>query len=382
MTDKIIITKLHFDEVVVPTHEGAINSSSLPKPLHRQPVDGKKAWGVQFDELPKLIVTMTLSNGVVGYGEFYRDHDWPTVKNIAQGLIGLAIDDLTLQALPIGLCREHYGFECVIWDAYAKCKGMRVVDLLGGPIRTKVEVSAWSSHRTLEDIGPVAKRFQDMGYKVLKLKADLEDNVPELCARIKEAAPGLKLIFDPNMRWKNLGYVRPLARALEEVGNVLLLEDPMPHWMLMQGADLRKFTSIPIVLHVSPPYEQEGQAIHDAINALMHGAVDGFNFNAGLDSFRQLDGIAAAAGVNCWHGSEIDLGILEAMFIHNACAAKSCVWPSDIFGRLLRQHDLLRTPHRIDAPYAYLPEGPGLGVEVDREAIERYKIGEYTVTQD
>ncbi|MEM7151421.1 MAG: mandelate racemase/muconate lactonizing enzyme family protein [Myxococcota bacterium] len=375
-----IIEKFHFDEVVVPCHPGSINSEGLDKALHRQPVAGKKAWGIQFFELRKLILRVELSNGVVGVGEFYRDHNWGKVKGMAEILIGRDINELSLQALPIGECREYFGFECALYDTVAKHRGMRVVDLIGGPVREHVAVSAWSSHRTVEDIGPLAGRYHEMGYDVIKLKSDLEDDVVRWCEEIKKHAPGMRVIFDPNARWKNAGYVRERLRGLERVGNVMLLEDPLPHWMYHEYAELRRFSSIPIVLHVSPPYTEEGQSVHDAINAIKHGSIDGFNFNAGVDSFKQLTGVASAAGVNCWHGSEIDLGVLEAMFIHNAIAAKCCVWPSDIFGRLLREHDLLKTPLRIEAPYAYLPEGPGLGVEVDRDAIERYKTGEWSLS--
>jgi muconate cycloisomerase len=239
---------------------------------------------------------------------------------------------------------------------------------------------AWSSHRTIEDIGPLAAKYQEMGYETIKMKADLEDPVVEWCQEIKRHAGGMQVVFDPNGRWLNAGYVRKLLRGLEQVGNVLLLEDPMPHWMYHEYAELRRFTAVPIVLHVSPPYIEEGQSIHDAINAIKHGSVDGFNFNAGIDSFKRLDSVAAAAGMNSWHGSEIDLGVLEAMFVHNAIAAKSCVWPSDIFGRLLREHDLLKRPLRLEPPFAYLPEGPGLGVELDYDAVDRYKTGEWKLT--
>jgi len=87
-----------------------------------------------------------------------------------------------------------------------------------------------------------------------------------------------------------------------------------------------------------------------------------------------LDHIAAGAGMQCWHGSEIDFGILEAMYIHSAAAAESCEWPSDIFGRLIREHDLLKTPLKIEPPFAYIPTGKGLGVEVDMDAINNYQI--------
>lgn len=373
------IEKMKFHEVVVPCHEGAINSKGLDKPLHRQSVRGKKEWGIQFDELHKLLVEVELSNGVVGIGEFYRDHHWERVKGMAGMLIGQPIEHLPLQALPIGRSREYYGFECAMYDTFARFKGLRVVDLIGGPVRDKVKVGAWSSHRTVDDMGRIAAKFAAQGYDNIKLKADLDDPVDDWCRVIKEVAPRMTVIFDPNARWKNTGYVKERIRKLEPIGNVLLLEDPLPHWMYHGFRELRGFTSIPIVMHVSPPYTEEGQSVHDAINAIKLDAIDGFNFNAGIDSFKQLDSIAAAAGVNCWHGSEIDLGVLEAMFVHNAIAAKSCVWPSDIFGRMLRGHDLLKRPLRIEPPYAYLPEGPGLGVEVDFDALEKYKVSEWTI---
>lgn len=375
-----IIKKLMFHEVIVPCHEGAINSKGMDKPLHRQPVRGKKEWGIQFDELHKLLVEVELSNGIVGIGEFYRDHNWNNIKGMAANLIGLEINNISLQSLPIGKSREYYGFECAIYDTFAKYKELRVVDLIGGPVRERVKVGAWSSHRTVKEMGEIAGKFRKMGYDNIKLKADLDDPVDQWCMAIKEAAPEMTIIFDPNMRWKNTGYAKEKIRKLEKIGNVLLLEDPLPHWMYHGFRELRSFTFLPLVLHVSPPYTEEGQSVHDAINALKLDAVDGFNFNAGIDSFKQLDSIASAAGINCWHGSEIDLGVLEAMFIHNAIAAKSCIWPSDIFGRLLRSHDLLKNPLRIEPPFAYLPEGVGLGVSLDFNAIDKFKTSEWSIT--
>ncbi|MCP4563050.1 MAG: mandelate racemase [Bosea sp.] len=375
------IVSFQFDEVVVPAHPGVINSDSLAKPLHMLPVGGKASWSVQFDELPKLIVRMTLKNGVVGIGEFYRDHEWPRIEAICANLLGQSVFDLPLQDLPLPLCREYDGFECVIWDAYAKTLGVPMHRLLGGAIRDRVNVSAWSSHRTQDEVGPWVKRYFEQGYKVIKFKCDLEDDVAGWCARIKEYAPGMKVIFDPNQRWENSGNARPIIRELEKVGNVLLLEDPLPRWMLQDFAELRRFSSIPIVLHVSLPYVYQGQRPHDAINAIAHGAVDGFNFNCGLAKFQTLDHIASTAGVYCWHGSEVDLGILEAMYVHQAAAAKSCVWPSDIFGRMIRSHDLLARPLAFEPPHVRIPdEGPGLGITLDEAAIARFRVGGRTIS--
>ena len=210
----------------------------------------------------------------------------------------------------------------------------------------------------------------------MKFKCDLDDDVVAWCKVIAEATPNMKVILDPNERWNHLFEAKKRADELQKIGNVLCLEDPIPRWKLSEYKALRDYTSIPIVLHVSLPYILHGQRVKDSIQAIQQEAIDGFNFNCGLANFQKLDHIASTAEIPCWHGSEIDLGILEAMYVHSAAAALSCTWPSDIFGRSLREHDLLKEPLKMEAPYVHLPKGTGLGVEPDMHIIEKYKINQ------
>ncbi len=370
----MIIKKITAFEVVVPAHEGVIESKGIDKPLHKLPVGASAGWSVQFDQLPKLILKLELSNGVVGWGELYRDHNWKVVEDIVKILLGTGIKKLTLQKLPFNFCREYDGFECAIWDAYARMQDMRVVDLLGGAVKDKVKIGAWSSHRRLEEIGPLARKYYDQGYDCIKFKTDLEDDVESWCKEIALVSKDMQVILDPNERWLYPGEVRKRADQLARIGNVLCLEDPLPRWMLSEYALLRNYSSVPIVLHVSLPYILHGQRVTDAIKAIQVGAVDGFNFNGGLANFQKLDHIATAAGLPCWHGSEIDFGILEAMYVHSGAAAESCIWPSDIFGRMIREHDLLQSPLKMTPPFVHLPDGPGLGIDPDEKAIAHYSI--------
>jgi len=371
---KILAINAH--EVVVPTHPEAIESKGMNKPLHKLPVGTKDAWSVQFDELSKIILKMELEDGIIGWGELYRGHNWDTVDGIAESLIGQDINTFTLQSLPFHYSREYDGFECAIWDAYAKAHGLRVVDLLGGPVREKVKVGAWSGHRRLEDVGGLALKYSKQGYDCLKLKCDLTDDVVGQCREIKEAVPSMSVIFDPNERWENAGETRKRIYELQQIGNMLCLEDPIPRWKLNEFAKLRTYGSIPIALHISLAYQQHGQSIENAIEAIQAEAVDGFNFNCGLADFQRLDHVASAVGLPCWHGSEVDLGILEAMYVHSGAAAKSCVWPSDIFGRMIRSHDLLQKPLKFTPPFVELPEGLGLGIEPDEDAIKKYQVNQ------
>jgi muconate cycloisomerase len=367
------IVRIIATEVIVPAKPGSINSPLLDRPLHKLESGGQKAWTKQFDEFPKLILQLELENGVIGLGECYRDHDWRIVENIIQTLLGQPISALKRQALPIAICREYDGFECAIWDAFARTHQLPLVDLLGGALRHEILVSAWTGHRTVDEMGDIARRFAAEGYMCWKLKCDLEDDVISWCSEIARAAPNLKVILDPNERWERPDEAKRRLRELEKIGNVLCLEDPIPHWLMDEYSDLRRFSSIPIVRHVSLPYMAHGQRVHDAIVAIQKRAVDGFNFNGGLAKFHQLAQIAAGAELPFWHGSEVDLGILEAMYIHQCAAAESCTLPSDIFGRMVRSHDLLQTPLTFHPPYVTLPDGIGLGIELDPAAVAAYQ---------
>jgi len=104
------INKITIHEVMVPAHPGAIESEGMNKPLHKLSVGTKDAWTVQFDELSKGLIRMELEDGIIGWGELYRDHNWETVDSIAESIIGKNINSFTLQSLPFHFCREYDGF--------------------------------------------------------------------------------------------------------------------------------------------------------------------------------------------------------------------------------------------------------------------------------
>ena len=373
------IFKINLYEVVVPAKKGTIESSEINKPLHKLSQGTEMGWSIQFDELSKILISIELANGVIGWGECYRGNSIRAVKQVAQKFVGMPIEKIIRQQLPIPYTRIYDGFECALWDCFARLKNVRVVDLLGGPVREKIKVGSWSSHRTTTEVGEIASNFATLGYDCIKFKTDLEDDVAGWATAIKSAAPDMKIIFDPNERWTSSTEVKTRIDALKEIGNTLCIEDPISRWKIEEYTHIRSYSPIPIVLHVSLPYVDHGQRVHDAIRAIQHQAIDGFNFNCGFAHFQKLDHIASAAELPCWHGSEIDLGIMEAMYLHSCAAAHSCEWPSDIFGTLIRSHDLLKQSLRIEPPFAFLPEGVGLGVEPDLEAINEYLISQIEI---
>src|SRR5581483_306719 len=92
-------------------------------------------------------------------------------------------------------------------------------------------------------------------------------------------------------------------------------------------------------------------------------------------AFVELANLAGLDGKACWHGSEVDCGILEVSALHACAAAPACTIPSDLFGELVRVDDLIEPGIRFELGNALVPQGPGLGVELDREALARHRIG-------
>lgn len=94
--------------------------------------------------------------------------------------------------------------------------------------------------------------------------------------------------------------------------------------------------------------------------------------SGGLRCTGQIAGIAAAAGVPCHAGTAIEGPIGTAAALHLACTAPAVTYGSELFGPLLMREELLAEPLRYADGVLHLPNGPGLGVELDPVAVARF----------
>jgi L-alanine-DL-glutamate epimerase-like enolase superfamily enzyme len=110
--------------------------------------------------------------------------------------------------------------------------------------------------------------------------------------------------------------------------------------------------------------------------AAKSGACDSFNLSdSHFRGFVRNAYVAEVAGTPVWHGSAAELGIRDTAYLHAAAATRSCTIPSDIIC-FLREDDLLLQPlmKSISNGYADVPRGPGLGVELNDDAVRRYQV--------
>lgn len=91
--------------------------------------------------------------------------------------------------------------------------------------------------------------------------------------------------------------------------------------------------------------------------------------SGGLRTTRAIAEIAAAAGVPCYSGTSIETGLGTAASLQLACACPAVTFGSELFGPLLMSAQLLTTPLRYHDGELHLPDGPGLGVELDPDVV-------------
>jgi muconate cycloisomerase len=369
------IASIKATEVIVPAKPGSLNSDMV---LDKDTAFAKKfmtgeSW-TEFANQPKWIIEITLQNGLRGVGETYRSASPDLIKASMDMFVGQDILKLNWRRLPVDDQRIYEAFECAVLDLVGKLLRVPVYQLLGGSYRERIDCMGWTGRRTPEDAAQKAFEAMQKGHKVFKFKCSDEDPVRLWTEEIrKRCGDGIKVLLDPNQRWNDVETTLRLMEGVEPE-MMLGLEDPVLHEDIEGFQYLKKHLGVPMYRHISLPYTQD---IRDMIAFVRADAVDGYNFNGSAFNSVLLAEVAHLEGKPCWRGSEVDLGISETMGLHIAAASINCTIPSDIFGELVREDDLIVDPIDFQHGAALVPQGDGLGITLDLAAVEKYKTGQY-----
>jgi len=372
------ITSTDIWTVVVPTILGRVQSAKF----------GPSGW----DEVPKHIIRVHTDEGLYGLGETGRGCPLENVQKMAKQIEGLDPRQMILQQLPATESLDkkpttHYdpnrwwegaaggpgwsGYEALemaMLDLLGKHYGQPAHWFLGGAVRDRVPADYWISIQTPEEAAANARLAVQRGFKGMKLKCTADEVLVERCRAIWEAAgPHFELTIDPNTRFWRLNEALDMAKELVKYGKVKVFEDPMAKWNLDWYRMFRQHGIVPVALHLGDP--------NDIISAIKAEAVDYLNLGGGMVQFVRNAAIAHAAGIPCWHGSGVDLGIMEMSYLHASAAARNCILGSDFVGSWTRVDDLVVEGIQFEDGYALVPDKPGLGCELDMAALEKYRIG-------
>ena len=359
------ITSLDIWTVVVPT---------IPGRVHSPEYVAETGW----DQMPKQILRLNTDSELTGIGETGRGVDVATVADGAAHLLGRDPESVCLRSifaepadgteemLTVGEGHAVYdAFEMAILDLVGHIRGLPAHELLGGAVRNRVRADYWMGHQTPEDGKRTVERALEHGFKGVKIKCRIEEPMVERLQAMRDIA-GLefKVTVDPNERFRTAEQTIELAAQLAPLGNVEVFEDPIPKTDMEGYVQIHEAIDLPVAMHLG------GSA--RVLEVIKAGVVDCLNLNGGPVAFMRDAAVAAAGGFRCWHGSGNDLGIIDTSYVHCAALAPNCTMASDFVGSWTREDDLILEPIPFEDGFVPVPTRPGLGCELDTEALARY----------
>ena len=233
------------------------------------------------------------------------------------------------------------GYDIALLDLIGKATGLPLYRFFGGKFQDRVLVDYWIGRMGPEASAAAAKRASELGFHGIKIKCTIDDgNAADRVHAMHEA-----------------------AREIEAYD--IVFEDPIPKDSIEDYRRLKEETPILIAPHLQNPRQ--------VIEMVYLEAVDGINVAPSDWGFLDMARIAAAADIPVWQASNVDLGIFDVFRLHASAATPNCTLGSDLCGNFVHEHSLLAEPLVHDG-YAAVPEKPGLGVELDEEAVQRYAL--------
>ena len=256
------------------------------------------------------------------------------------------------------------GLQMALFDVVGKILELPVHQLLGSKVRDWTPISWWSAYASPELWAAEAADAVANGYTSFKNKPrPWHDIVAQVDAISKVVPPHFHLDLDPNGSWENAANAVPLMKRLEQNKNVAMFETPIPQYDILGNRQIRQSVDRPIAMHFGVP----------AFTTVVREEVcDGFVVGGGQSEVMRQGQLAAEVSMPFWL-QIVGNGLTTTWGAHLGSVLTHARWPS-ISCINLYSHHLLTEPIQIVNGHQHVPDSPGLGVEVDQEAVERFRI--------
>jgi L-alanine-DL-glutamate epimerase-like enolase superfamily enzyme len=267
------------------------------------------------------------------------------------------------------------GVDIALWDIAGKAAGVPVFKLLGGPVRTRVRAYASGGHGWLGEIGDQFLGYVEKGFRACKMRVGGKDHpkmVAGSTARVKEAreavGPDVEIMLDAHGS-TGVAAATKLCRAVEEY-DVTWYEEPVIFHDYQGLAEVRRASSVPVA---------SGENLFTRFQfrdlALARGADIWQPDAAVAGGITEMLRIAALAST-----FEFQLAphVWGSAFLWAASLQLAAALPNYYileFGQTYSPllYELIDYPVKVEQDgHVEIPQGPGLGVQIDPEAERRW----------
>jgi muconate cycloisomerase len=344
-----------------------------------------------------VMVRLEAENGAVGWGEMSDLSHLPLyelrLEALEQALSSMlagqdaanlaALEELVLRFFPneghkysrAGLVRQ--GVDLAAHDLVARAQGLSVAALVGGRLRDRFKVcypifrmtSLAAVAPNLDQMGNALERGFDLFrvYVGRDLAAD-ERFFEQAAERFGDRVRYKSLDFSNLLPWRRS---LPWAERLAERAHFTLIESPALENDDDGLREFRRRSRWPVSEHVNH--------LQHAWHLLHAGLVDILNVSpyvvGGLRPALRIIGLAEAAQASVLLGTTQELDLGTAALAQLGASARVLDYASDCTGPELYTQRVVRAPLRYSGGELIVPDGPGLGVDVDEDRLARFAAG-------
>lgn len=334
---------------------------------------------VGTEKATSLIFKVMTDEGIVGWGEMN-----PIISSkLTQAILDDYIKPLVIGKSPFDLkkiMREFSpiynphintksfltGVEMACWDIMGKALGKPIYELLGGKVRDEIEIAYALGILDIEQTKEKISQIKEEGFRTLKTKGG-KDVVSDI-----KRAEAMRLAGGPDFEFRvdmNQAYNTPEAlhylRSVEDYG-LQFIEQPIIVNHLDDFKSLRERTRVPMGMN------EDCYIPNNLLEAIKRGCIDVAVVDleplGGITELSRLQSIAEESHLPLAHHCGWDMGVKLSAILHSTSTMASFTYPMDST-YMAHSDDILTERIKVENGCYLIPDGPGLGVEVDEEKI-------------
>jgi len=353
-----------------------------------------------------IVLRLDLENGVSGWGESQPIATWGGDHGSKYGeppaIAAVALREILLPAIighdaaRLDLLHEHMNrvlrghpyakaaIDVAALDATGRTHGVPVYQLLGGKYRDRVEVAHSIGLMEADQAAREAAEVVAEGVKTIKIKIGVEAQRDlRVVAAVRDAVGrGARIRVDANQGYRTWREAVAVIEAMEKY-DIWYAEQPVDG--LREMAEVSMRSRLPIMADESAWNE------HDVLEIIRLGAAQMLSVYytkpGGPSRAKRLLAVAGAAGLPCDVNGSAEMAIGNATNLHLAASSPEVSLPGTIPITSTAEHvvtqvashkyldDLVKQPFSYDDGFLIVPDGPGLGIDVDEAKIAKYRIG-------
>ncbi len=382
----IKITPVAFSDPPLLNQVGVHQTLALRAVIELETGSGITGLGETYGDADHLRRLQTAADAIIGADVFAHHQVRALVAESLSGSVGGDTHGLTGSVTSGGTVDRVFApFEVACLDVAGRALGRPVSDLLGGAVRDRVPYSAylfykWAGHpgavpdqwgAALDAEGIVAqarRMIAAYGFSAIKLKGGFfpPGTDIEVIQALHGEFPALPLRLDPNGAWTpetSIKVGQELAGVLE------YLEDPTIGIPGM--AHVAREVPMPLATNMCVvDFEHVAPAVAEGAVSII---LSDLHYWGGLRRSVELARICATFGLGLSMHSNSHLGISLAAMTHLAAATPELTYACDTHWPWKPAGEDVIEPGALsfrDGSVA-VPTGPGLGVELDRDALAR-----------